>query len=138
MYDVDDWRYADVGKNKELFRREFLDLYRIFLILTVPYFQFVLFFLLKLHIVFLSHQEFSLLRYCQVRNVKLKHLFLFDLIVQEFEDVEVGDRFSFKTIELVVRALKDGVPTDIGIDIDPSRRRSLYTKTYHILKKHQN
>lgn len=61
-----------------------------------------------------------------------------DLIVQEFEDVEVGDRFSFKTIELVVRALKDGVPTDIGIDIDPSRRRSLYTKTYHILKKHQN
>lgn len=55
-----------------------------------------------------------------------------DLILKEFDDIEVGDRLSFKTIELVVRSLKDGVPTSIGIDIDPSRKRSLYTKTYHI------
>ena len=44
-----------------------------------------------------------------------------ELIAKEFEDVGVGDRLSLGAIELVVRALKNGVPTQIGLDVDPAR-----------------
>lgn len=49
-----------------------------------------------------------------------------NLIQKEFPDVDVGDRLSLEAIELVVRSVQDGIPTGIGVDIDPSRRKSAF------------
>lgn len=49
-----------------------------------------------------------------------------DLIQQEFPDADVGDRLSLESIELVVRAVQEGKPTSVGIDIDPGRRKSAF------------
>lgn len=48
---------------------------------------------------------------------------------QEFTDIEVGDRLAVDKVELVVRDLKEGLPTSLGLDIDPTRQRSFYAKT---------
>ena len=50
----------------------------------------------------------------------------------ELTDIEVGDRLSLDTVELVVRRMEDGKVTDIGLDIDPKRQRSFYAKTREI------
>lgn len=58
-----------------------------------------------------------------------------DFMTHELTDIEIGDRLSLDTVELVVRALEDGVPTEIGLDIDPNRARSFYAKTQNIKAK---
>lgn len=55
-----------------------------------------------------------------------------DFIMQEFTDIEVGDRLALAEIELVVRSLEDDKITAIGIDIDPSRHRRFYAKTWNM------
>lgn len=60
---------------------------------------------------------------------RLNPITIADLLQQEFDDFEVGDRLSLDTIELVVRAVNQGVPTSIGLDIDPTRGRSFYART---------
>ncbi|MBQ3695679.1 MAG: potassium/proton antiporter [Alphaproteobacteria bacterium] len=42
-----------------------------------------------------------------------------ELFEQEFDGIEVGDRLSLGSVELVVHGLEDGVLTEVGIDIDP-------------------
>ncbi|MBR6411813.1 MAG: potassium/proton antiporter [Alphaproteobacteria bacterium] len=54
---------------------------------------------------------------------------IMDFMQNELGDIEVGDRLSLGSMELVVRSLKDGKLTGIGLDIDPSRERSFYTRT---------
>lgn len=58
-----------------------------------------------------------------------------DFMTHELTDIEIGDRLSLDTVELVVRALEDGAPTEIGLDIDPNRARSFYAKTQNIKAK---
>lgn len=60
---------------------------------------------------------------------RLKNITIATLLTQEFDDFEVGDRLSLDTIELVVRAVENGAPTGIGLDIDPTRGRSFYART---------
>lgn len=55
------------------------------------------------------------------------------LLTQENSDLEIGDRLNLSTIDLVVREMdENGVPTVVGVDIDPSRHRKLYTKTLSV------
>ena len=42
-----------------------------------------------------------------------------ELFEQEFDDIEIGDRLSLGTVELVVHGLENGVLTEVGIDVDP-------------------
>lgn len=58
-----------------------------------------------------------------------------DFIRDEFTDTEVGDRLSLDTVEIVVRSLDNGVITGLGLDIDPTRRRAVYTRTHDITHK---
>lgn len=60
---------------------------------------------------------------------RLKEMTIEALLRQEFDDFEVGDRLSLDTIELVVRAVENGAPSSIGLDIDPTRQRSFYART---------
>ena len=46
-----------------------------------------------------------------------------ELFEQEFSDIEVGDRLSLGSVELVVHGLENGILTEVGIDIDPEFRR---------------
>ena len=46
-----------------------------------------------------------------------------ELFEQEFDDIEIGDRLSLDSVELVVHGLENGVLTEVGIDIDPTFRR---------------
>ena len=64
-----------------------------------------------------------------------KHLLPMTIVAfmqDELTDIEVGDRLSLDTVELVVRRLENGKVTDIGLDIDPKRQRSFYAKTCEI------
>jgi len=53
-----------------------------------------------------------------------------EFIQNELTDIEVGDRLSLGAIDLVVRSMDNGVLTEIGLDVDPTRERSFYTKTH--------
>ena len=46
-----------------------------------------------------------------------------ELFEQEFDDIEIGDRLSLGSVELVVHGLENGLLTEVGIDIDPDFRR---------------
>lgn len=46
-----------------------------------------------------------------------------ELFEQEFDDLEVGDRLSLESVELVVHGLENGLLTEVGIDVDPDFRR---------------
>ncbi len=77
---------------------------------------------------------------CHMYGVKiqksLEHKTVAELLTAEFPDADIGDRLSLDSIELVVRGVQDGVPTEIGIDIDPSRRKSSFyarTRFMHFL-----
>ena len=56
-----------------------------------------------------------------------------ELFEQEFDNIEIGDRLSLGSIELVVHGLENGVLTEVGIDVDPSfkERKSFF----HSFKK---
>ena len=53
-----------------------------------------------------------------------------EFIQNELTDIEVGDRLSLGAVDLVIRAMDNGVLTEIGLDVDPTRERSFYTKTH--------
>ncbi len=58
-----------------------------------------------------------------------------DFLSQEIQDLEIGDRLNLDMIDLVVREIdENGVPSIIGVDIDPSRHRKLYTRTLSVDK----
>ncbi|MDY6407205.1 MAG: potassium/proton antiporter [Pseudomonadota bacterium] len=58
-----------------------------------------------------------------------QNMTIMDFMQRELGDVEIGDRLSLGSMELVVRSIKDGKLTGIGLDIDPGRERAFYTKT---------
>ena len=58
-----------------------------------------------------------------------------DFMMGEFADLEGGDRLSLDKVELVVRAMENGVLTGVGLDIDPTRQRSFYARTREIETK---
>lgn len=53
-----------------------------------------------------------------------------ELFEQEFDDIEVGDRLSLDSIELVVHGLENGLLTEVGIDVDPDfkRQKNFFSK----------
>lgn len=53
-----------------------------------------------------------------------------ELFEQEFDDIEVGDRLSLDSVELVVHGLENGSLTEVGIDIDPefNRKKTFFSK----------
>lgn len=52
-------------------------------------------------------------------NPILKDKIILDLMTQEYDDFEIGDRLSLGGIDIVVRAVEQCRPTAIGLDIDP-------------------
>jgi len=72
-------------------------------------------------------------------GIKVPHhiqaLSVAEFMMGEFADLEVGDRLSLDKVELVVRAMENGVLTGIGLDIDPTRQRSFYARTREIKTK---
>ena len=56
-------------------------------------------------------------------NKGIRSFTIADLFMQEFSDIEIGDRLILNSIELVVHAIEEGRVTEVGIDIDPSRHR---------------
>ena len=46
-----------------------------------------------------------------------------ELFEQEFDNIEVGDRLTLDAVELVVHGIENGVLTEVGIDVDPARRK---------------
>lgn len=59
----------------------------------------------------------------------IREMTISDFVKTELNDVEIGDRLSLGAMELVVRQMDNGEVTGVGLDIDPTRRRSVYTKT---------
>ena len=57
-----------------------------------------------------------------------------ELFEQEFDDLEVGDRLSLDSVELVIHGLENGFLTEVGIDVDPGFRRK---KTFFSKLKRQ-
>ncbi len=53
-----------------------------------------------------------------------------ELFEQEFADIEVGDRLSLDSVELVVHGLENGLLTEVGIDIDPTfhHKKTFFSK----------
>ena len=62
----------------------------------------------------------------------IQNMTIAEFMQNELTDIEVGDRLSLGEVDLVVRALDNGILTEIGLDIDPTRERSFYTKTHGI------
>lgn len=62
-------------------------------------------------------------------DARLKDMTIADLLKQEFNDFEVGDRLALGPIELVVRKVENCEPVSIGLDIEPDRQRSFYAHT---------
>lgn len=60
---------------------------------------------------------------------RFKDMTIANLLKQEFNDFEVGDRLSMGAIELVVRKVENSEPVSIGLDIEPDRQRSFYAHT---------
>ena len=56
-----------------------------------------------------------------------------ELFEQEFDGVEVGDRLSLGSVELVVHEIENGFLTKVGIDIDPEFRhkKSFFARFKH-------
>ncbi len=46
-----------------------------------------------------------------------------DYIQSEFPTAHIGDRFTFDSVEIIIRAKQRGKITELGLDIDPSRHR---------------
>ena len=64
----------------------------------------------------------------------IRSLTIAEFIQRELSDIEIGDRFSLGTVELVVRSLQDGKLTGIDLDIDPTRHHSYRSKKLEIDK----
>ena len=59
---------------------------------------------------------------------------ILDLMRRGGEDFEIGDRLSLNGIDIVVRAVEECCPTELGLDIDPSREHSFATRKRLIQK----
>ncbi len=60
-----------------------------------------------------------------------------ELFEQEFDDVEVGDRLSLDSVELVVRGIQEGVLSEVALDIDPTfgQAKSFWDNFGNFIKK---
>ncbi len=54
-------------------------------------------------------------------NKKLLDISVVDYLQSEFPSAHIGDRFTFDSIEIIIRAKRHGKITELGLDIDPSR-----------------
>lgn len=59
---------------------------------------------------------------------------ILEMMRQGGEDFEVGDRLSLNGIDIVVRAVEECCPTELGLDIDPNRKRIFETRKRLIQK----
>ncbi len=58
----------------------------------------------------------------------VKNECILDVMRKGGEDFEVGDRLSLNGIDIVVRAVEDCCPTELGLDIDPDRAHAFTTR----------
>ena len=42
-----------------------------------------------------------------------------EVLMENFSDLEVGDRFSLGTIDLIIRKVENGIVSEIGIALNP-------------------
>lgn len=51
-----------------------------------------------------------------------------ELFEQEFDDVDVGDRLTLDSVQLVVHEITDGIVTGVGVDVDPAgvKKKTLF------------
>ena len=60
----------------------------------------------------------------------IQNVTIAEFMQNELTDIEIGDRLSLGAVDLVVRSMDNGILTEIGLDIDPSRERTFHTKTH--------
>lgn len=65
---------------------------------------------------------------------RVRHENILDLMRRGGEDFEVGDRLSLNGIDIVVRAVEECCPTELGLDIDPDRKHAFETNKRLIQK----
>ena len=58
----------------------------------------------------------------------IRHENILEVMRQGGEDFEVGDRLSLNGIDIVVRAVEDCCPIELGLDIDPDREHVFETR----------
>ena len=64
----------------------------------------------------------------------IRHDNILEVMRQGGEDFEIGDRLSLNGIDIVVRAVEDCCPTELGLDIDPDREHAFATRKRLIQK----
>ncbi|MBR5130857.1 MAG: potassium/proton antiporter [Alphaproteobacteria bacterium] len=64
----------------------------------------------------------------------IRHKNILDVMRHAGEDFEIGDRLSLSGIDIVVRAVEDCCPTELGLDIDPNREHA-FTPRKRLIKK---
>lgn len=64
----------------------------------------------------------------------IKQETILNLMCRGGEDFEVGDRLSLNGIDIVVRAVEECQPIELGLDIDPTRLHSISTRKQLIQK----
>ena len=64
----------------------------------------------------------------------IRHENILEVMRQGGEDFEVGDRLSLNGIDIVVRAVEDCCPIELGLDIDPDRKHTFVTRK-RLIKK---
>ncbi|MDR2902726.1 MAG: potassium/proton antiporter [Lactobacillales bacterium] len=65
-------------------------------------------------------------------DARVREMTIAQLMKQELTDIEIGDRLSLDAVDLVVRSVKDKEVASVGLDVDPSRKRSVQTRTYSL------
>ena len=55
-----------------------------------------------------------------------------EVLEKNFIDLEIGDRFVFKNIELIVRQKADGAITEVGIVLQPTKKRQTFGRLSHL------
>ena len=58
-----------------------------------------------------------------------------EVLEKNFIDLEIGDRFVFKNIELIVRQKADGAITEVGIVLQPTKKRQTFGRLFNMKRR---
>ena len=66
---------------------------------------------------------------------KIQEQTLRDVLEKNFIDLEIGDRFVFKNIELIVRQKSEGAITEVGIVLQPTKKRQSFGRLFNMKRR---
>jgi len=79
-------------------------------------------------------KELAYLYNIQIPN-RVQEQSLREVLEKNFIDLEIGDRFVFKNIELIVRQKNEGVITEVGISLQPSKKRQSFGRLFNMKRR---